>query len=75
MRDGVTQMRTFTESEGRAKRRRRAFDMSLEMLLLFALLAGSVSAAAAQSDTRKPWDAETGTGVEAGAAVLVWLPE
>lgn len=39
-----------------ARRRRQAFDMSLEMLLL-ALLLVCISAAAARSDERKPWAA------------------
>ena len=45
---GVTRMRTFKESEGRARRRRRMFEMSLELLLLFALLMGCVTATVAQ---------------------------
>ena len=53
----VADMRARMPSGGRTARRRRVFDMSLEMVLLLAALLVCVSVAAAQGDRRKPWAA------------------
>ena len=53
----LAQRPAFMGSEGRARRRRRIFDMSLEMVLLLSLLLGCLSVAAAEGDKPRHWAA------------------